>query len=51
MCEKCIEIDKKIARYRGVAKGVYDRRALQAAEELIAELEAEKRALHLQQEE
>jgi hypothetical protein len=41
-----VEIDIKIARYRGIAEGVNDRRALEAAAKLIMELEAEKLALH-----
>jgi hypothetical protein len=46
MCEKCIEIDREIARYRRLKAQVVDAQASLAADLLIAKLEAKKEALH-----
>ena len=46
MCDKCVEIDKKIAHYRRFQRAIDDRQVIYGAEKLIAELEAEKAALH-----
>jgi hypothetical protein len=46
MCEKCIEIDEIIARYRRLQKGVPDKQAYEAADTLVAALEARKAELH-----
>ncbi len=46
MCEKCDEIDKTIERYRGLKERVLDQAVVDGAERLIAELEADKAALH-----
>jgi hypothetical protein len=46
MCDKCIEIDKTIAHYRWIKERVIDPLTHQAADDLIAKLEAEKAALH-----
>ena len=46
MCEKCVEIDKKIEHYNWVAAQVGDKRTLQGIDELIQQHKAEKRALH-----
>ena len=49
MCEKCVEIDKRIARYRRLLSGVSDQIAIDGAKRLIADLEAQKIALHPEQ--
>jgi hypothetical protein len=46
MCSQCVEIDKTIARYRRLKEQVRDRQVQEAADRLIAELEAKKAALH-----
>jgi hypothetical protein len=44
MCEKCVEIDKKIDHYRWLAVYVNDERTAKGINELIQRHEAEKRA-------
>jgi hypothetical protein len=46
MCEKCTEIEKTIAHYRWIKGQLLDLQMHQAADKLIANLEAEKLALH-----
>jgi hypothetical protein len=46
MCEKCDEIDEKMARYQRLAEAVHEQQTTEAAAELRAKLGAEKRALH-----
>lgn len=46
MCSQCVEIDNTIARYRRLKEQVRDRQVQEAADRLIAELEAKKAALH-----
>jgi hypothetical protein len=46
MCEKCDEIDKTIERYRRIKERILDQAFVDRAKELIAELEADKAALH-----
>jgi hypothetical protein len=46
MCHRCVDIDAKIARYRRLANGINDRRMLESLTAFIADLEAEKIALH-----
>jgi hypothetical protein len=50
MCEKCIEIDQTIERYRKILRSIGDQVTVDRAKELIAELEAQKVALHPEQE-
>jgi hypothetical protein len=50
MCERCDEIDIKIERYNRMAKMINDEATLQAVDMNIADLEAQKLALHLKQE-
>jgi hypothetical protein len=49
MCEKCIEIDKKIGQYRKIAFSLNDQLTIDRIKTLIAELEAQKAALHPEQ--
>jgi hypothetical protein len=46
MCEKCVKIDETIERYHRVRLSISDQATVDKAIELIAELEAQKRALH-----
>ena len=50
MCEKCKAIEDQTARYRRLAAQVSDSQTLEGIAQLIAELEAQKRALHPEQE-
>ncbi|SHN80770.1 hypothetical protein SAMN05444170_4499 [Bradyrhizobium erythrophlei] len=51
MCEKCVEIDSKIERYKRLARQMSDKRTLEGIDELIRQHEAEKTALHPKQHE
>ena len=42
MCEKCIEIDKKIQHYREIASRLFDEQTIDGIGRLIAELEQRK---------
>jgi hypothetical protein len=46
MCEKCVEIDKNIERYRKIQRSIGDQVTVDRTKELIAELEDQKAALH-----
>jgi hypothetical protein len=46
MCEKCVEIDKTIERYRRIRDRVLDEATAAQATRLIAELKDDKAALH-----
>jgi hypothetical protein len=46
MCEKCDEIDKTIERYRAIQRTILDQVTVDRAKEIVAELEAQKAALH-----
>ena len=49
MCIKCDEIDRKIDHYRWIAKQLNDHRTSQGIDDLIRQHEAEKLALHPEQ--
>ena len=49
MCEKCVEIDKTIERYRRILLAIGDQITVERTRELIAKLQAEKLALHPEQ--
>jgi hypothetical protein len=46
MCEQCIRIDERIHRYRQVVRSILDQVTVDRAKEMIADLEAQKAALH-----
>ena len=46
MCEKCVEIDKRIKRYKNIVQLISDKRTADQMKQLIADLEAQKVALH-----
>ena len=50
MCEKCVEIDKTIERYRRIQQSIMDQVTVERTKELIADLEGRKAALHPEQE-
>jgi hypothetical protein len=49
MCEQCVEIDGKIKRYRALLRSITDQPAVERLRELIAILDAQKTALHPEQ--
>ena len=46
MCEKCLEIDKKIERYTVLSEGITDEKMIEHIRSLIEPLRAQKTALH-----
>jgi len=46
MCEKCKELDEKIAHYRKMAAQITDEQTLKVIDLMIKRFEAEKVALH-----
>jgi hypothetical protein len=46
MCEKCVELDRKIERYRRLALGLTDQLTVDRIKQLIQELATEKAELH-----
>lgn len=46
MCEKCEEIDVRVARYRQLSADVNDDSVIALLKAFVADLEAEKTALH-----
>jgi hypothetical protein len=46
MCEKCVELDKKIEHYRQLSRWITDQQTIESLGLFIAKLRAEKAALH-----
>jgi hypothetical protein len=46
MCEKCVELDEKIGRYRRISDSINDPITIERINQLIADTEAQKAALH-----
>ena len=46
MCDQCPGLDAQIAKYQALLKGFTDKQALEAINELIRKLEAEKKSIH-----
>jgi hypothetical protein len=46
MCEKCIELDKKIEHYQELSTWVIDQNAQEGIRFLVAKYHADKKALH-----
>jgi hypothetical protein len=46
MCDQCNTINNNIARYKRIRDQINDERTHEAADSLVAELEAKKAALH-----
>ena len=51
MCDKCSEIDRKIAHFKDLAVRILDPQTLDGIAALIAEQEDQKATLHPEQEE
>ena len=49
MCEKCVDLDKKIGYFRVLAVRLMDSSTIEAARKLIEEMQAQKAALHPEQ--
>lgn len=49
MCDKCDEIDRKIAHFKDLAARILDPQTRDGIAELIAEQEAQKATLHPEQ--
>jgi hypothetical protein len=49
MCEKCVELDGKIERYKRLSSDVTDQPTLDGIKQLIEEVKAQKAALHPEQ--
>ena len=50
MCEICVELDKRIIRLKRIAAQLLDPETVEAATQLVGEMEARKKALHPDQE-
>ncbi len=46
MCDKCIELDKKIEHHERLASGMADELTLERIRESVREMKAQKAALH-----
>ena len=49
MCDKCIELDKKIAHFSDLATRLVDPPTLEGTKKLIEEMQAQEVALHPEQ--
>ena len=49
MCDKCIELDKKLEQYRRLASSITDQLTIDRLNKLIKEMVAEKAKLHPEQ--
>jgi hypothetical protein len=47
MCDKCVELDRKIEHYERIAASITDQLTIDRIEMLIEELRARKAGLHL----
>jgi hypothetical protein len=50
MCDKCIELDKKLEQYRRLASSITDQLTIDRINKLIKDTAAEKAKLHPDQE-
>jgi hypothetical protein len=46
MCDKCVELDKKIEHYRWIASMIGDQLTLDRIKQLVEQIKAQKAALH-----
>jgi hypothetical protein len=51
MCDKCAELDKKIEHYRSLIARVTDQKTTDGLRNLIEGMQAQKAALHSEQQE
>ena len=50
MCDKCIELDKKLEQYRRLASSITDQLTIDRINKLVKDTAAEKAKLHPDQE-
>jgi hypothetical protein len=50
MCDKCVELDGKIAHYERLSKSISDQLTIDRINELVKQIKAQKAALHPEQE-
>jgi len=50
MCDKCVELDKKLEQYRRIARSIRDELTIDRINKLITDTAAEKAKLHPDQE-
>jgi hypothetical protein len=50
MCDKCVELDGKIAHYERLCKSILDQLTIDRINELVKQIKAQKAALHPEQE-
>jgi len=50
MCDKCAELDEKIEHYRGLRPRITDPQTTEGLRKLIDDMQAQKAALHPEQE-
>jgi hypothetical protein len=46
MCDKCVELDKRIEHYRKISLSISDQVTVEGIKTLIEDLQAQKVALH-----
>jgi hypothetical protein len=49
MCDKCVELDKKIEHYREITLAIGDELTIERIKALIGDLKAQKTTLHPEQ--
>ena len=49
MCDKCIELDVKVEHYQQLSSRITNQQTLDGIKKLIADLQAQKTALHPEQ--
>jgi hypothetical protein len=49
MCEKCVELDGRIANYQRIASRITDQQTIEGIKRLVADLQPRKAALHPEQ--
>jgi hypothetical protein len=50
MCDKCVELDGKLAHYERLSKSISDQLTIDRINELVKQIEVQKDALHPAQE-
>jgi hypothetical protein len=49
MCERCVELDERLRRYRRISDSINDQLTIDRIKGMIDDLEAQKAALHPEQ--
>jgi hypothetical protein len=50
MCDNCVELDRKFARYERLSKSISDQLTIDGINELVKQIKAQKAAFHPEQE-